>query len=145
MIPLDPSRGPHLAGAEREATAWHRGAPAPGTAWWQPWAALAGFAFLLNFAWEMDQAPLYRAMATAPHWTAVRICTLATAGDVAILLMACGLIAAFVRMPEMSGAELNAMMPAHVGRVRRLVDMHRTMMGSTGQPATGRTAERSSS
>lgn len=70
-----------------------------GAAWWQPWAALALFAFLLNFAWEMGQAPFYRGMSTAAHWPAVRMCTLATAGDVAILLVAYGLVAAAVRRP----------------------------------------------
>jgi hypothetical protein len=32
------------------------------------------------------------------------------------------------RMPELSGAELSAMMPAHVGRVTRLAAMHQAMM-----------------
>lgn len=64
---------------------------------WQPWAALALFAFLLNFAWEMLQAPLYRGMADAAHWAAVRTCTVATVGDVGILLVAYGLVAAVAR------------------------------------------------
>lgn len=70
------------------------GGAGTGVVWWQPWAALALFAFLLNFAWEMLQAPFYRGMATAAHGAAVRVCTLATAGDVAILLVAYGVVAA---------------------------------------------------
>ena len=34
-----------------------------------------------------------------------------------------------VRMPEMSGSELKAMMPAHHARMTRLMQMHRDMMG----------------
>ena len=33
-----------------------------------------------------------------------------------------------VRLPEMSGAELKSAMPAHMGRVRRLDEMHQGMM-----------------
>ena len=36
-----------------------------------------------------------------------------------------------VRMPEMSAGELRSFMPAHGGRVMRLMGMHRTMMGGT--------------
>ena len=77
--------------------AGRRGAPVPGPAWWQPWAALALFAFLLHFVWEMGQAPFYRGMATAAHGTAVRACAVATVGDVVILLVAYALVAAAVR------------------------------------------------
>lgn len=80
------------------------GAPVPDSShvaraagWWQPWAALAFFASLLNFAWEMGQAPLYRGMASAAHETAVRVCAVATVGDVAILLIAYALVAAVAR------------------------------------------------
>ena len=34
-----------------------------------------------------------------------------------------------VRMPELGGAEVKAMMPGHEGRVTRLAAMHRAMMG----------------
>jgi Cu(I)/Ag(I) efflux system membrane protein CusA/SilA len=37
-----------------------------------------------------------------------------------------------VRMPEMSGAELKAFIPAHGARVSRLMEMHRAMMGGMG-------------
>jgi len=35
-----------------------------------------------------------------------------------------------VRMPEMSAAELHTFMPRHGARMTRLMDMHRSMMGS---------------
>lgn len=73
------------------------GAPTSDAPGWQPWAALALFAFLLNFVWEILQAPFYRGMVDGAHWAAVRTCTLATAGDVAILLVAYGLVAAAAR------------------------------------------------
>lgn len=44
------------------------------------------FGFLLNFPWEMWQAPLYQGMADASHRTALVRCTLAALGDVVILL-----------------------------------------------------------
>lgn len=34
-----------------------------------------------------------------------------------------------VRMPDMRDAELKTLMPAHHARMRRLMEMHRTMMG----------------
>ncbi len=46
------------------------------------------FAFLLHFAWEMLQAPLWVGMAEMPHWQAARACTVATLGDVIIALVA---------------------------------------------------------
>ena len=54
----------------------------------QPWAAVAGFAFLLHFAWEMWQAPMYRTMVRASHLEAVRVCSFATLGDAGIQLLA---------------------------------------------------------
>jgi hypothetical protein len=61
-----------------------RGEPPP----WQPWAAVAGFAFLLHFAWEMLQFPLYAGMAAARHDAATWTCVRATLGDVLIALLA---------------------------------------------------------
>jgi hypothetical protein len=54
----------------------------------RPWPefGLTIFAFLLHFAWEMLQVPLYQGMATMAHWDAVLFCTRATVGDVAIAL-----------------------------------------------------------
>jgi len=37
-----------------------------------------------------------------------------------------------VRLPELSNAELTAMMPAHLARVTRLSEMHQKMMRSMG-------------
>jgi hypothetical protein len=34
-----------------------------------------------------------------------------------------------VRLPELAAAELRTFMPEHRGRVMRLMDMHRSMMG----------------
>ena len=49
------------------------------------------FGFLLSLPWEMLQAPFYVGMMTAPHWPAVKFCTLAAIGDAIIMLMAfCG-------------------------------------------------------
>lgn len=44
------------------------------------------FAFLLNFVWEFWQVPFYRDMASAPHWQATTVCSLASAGDAVIAL-----------------------------------------------------------
>lgn len=60
---------------------------------WQPWAALALFAFLLNFAWEVIQVPFYREIEDAPHWEATLACLRAAAGDVAITIGAYGVVA----------------------------------------------------
>ena len=65
--------------------------------WWQPWAAMGLFAFLLHLAWEVFQVPLYRGMVDAPHWDGVVTCTRATFGDVVITLAAYGVVAAGVR------------------------------------------------
>lgn len=53
-----------------------------------PELPFALFAFLLHFAWEMLQAPLWVGMAEMPHWQAARACTIATLGDVIIAVMA---------------------------------------------------------
>ena len=60
---------------------------------WQPWAALALFAFLLNFTWELLQVPFYRGMEDAPHWEATLFCLRATGGDVLIAGSAYGAVA----------------------------------------------------
>jgi hypothetical protein len=49
---------------------------------------LVVFAFLLNLVWEFWQTPFFVGMAEQPHWSAVKICTQSTLGDVAILLAA---------------------------------------------------------
>ncbi len=53
-----------------------------------PELVLALFAFLLHFAWELVQVPLYADMATAAHADATLVCLKATLGDVAMALVA---------------------------------------------------------
>ena len=53
-----------------------------------PEVPIALFGFLLNFVWEFWQVPLYGEIPDAPHWEAVKTCTLATFGDVVIVLVA---------------------------------------------------------
>lgn len=55
------------------------------------------FAFLLNFVWEFLQVPFFENMKDAPHWQAVKHCTVATIGDAAIMLIAYWCVAAFDR------------------------------------------------
>ncbi len=54
---------------------------------WQPWTALAGFALIAHFAWEMAQMPLYR-MDEPSGWRMVGECTQATLGDAIMTLLA---------------------------------------------------------
>lgn len=53
-----------------------------------PELPLGLFAFLLSFVWEMLQSPFYVGMAEMPHWEGVRMCIIATLGDVLIALVA---------------------------------------------------------
>lgn len=75
------------------------GVPAAARAlpWWQPWAAIALFAFGLHFIWEMLHAPLYRGLAEQPHAAGILCCLRATAGDAGIALAAYGVVAAGTR------------------------------------------------
>lgn len=54
---------------------------------------LAVFALLLNFAWEILQAPLYVGMAEMPHALVTKACLQATAGDALIVLLAYDIVA----------------------------------------------------
>lgn len=65
-------------------------------AWWQPWTALAGFAVLVHFAWEMAQMPLYR-MDAPSGWRMVGGCVQATVGDAIMTLLAYGVVALLMR------------------------------------------------
>lgn len=58
-----------------------------GVARWPEWP-LAGFGFLLHFAWEMMQVPWFEGMTEASHGDVVWLCTRATVGDVVIALSA---------------------------------------------------------
>ena len=55
---------------------------------------LVVFALLLNFPWEVLQAPLFEGMATAPHSAVVGACLQATLGDAVIMLLAHASVAA---------------------------------------------------
>ena len=46
------------------------------------------FALLLNFLWEVLQAPLFEGMAAAPHSAVISACLQATLGDAVIMLLA---------------------------------------------------------
>jgi len=59
--------------------------------------AIALFAFLLHFVWEMWQVPFFVGMAEADHWPAVQFCTRAAAGDAVIALVAFWAVAAMWR------------------------------------------------
>ena len=58
---------------------------------------VAAFALLLNFAWEILQAPLYAGMADMPHAQVTRACLRATVGDAVIMLLAYGAVAVAAR------------------------------------------------
>jgi len=58
---------------------------------------VAVFALLLNYPWEFSQVPLFAGMADAPHWDAIRICAIATLGDIVIMLIAYWLVAVIAR------------------------------------------------
>lgn len=58
---------------------------------------LVVFALLLNFPWEVLQAPLFEGMAAAPHSAVVGACLQATLGDAAIMLLAHVTVAAVAR------------------------------------------------
>jgi hypothetical protein len=45
------------------------------------------FAFLLSFPWEILQGPFFEGMTEMPHGDAVQTCTLATVGDVSLMLV----------------------------------------------------------
>ena len=51
------------------------------------------FGFLLNFVWEIWQAPLFKSMDSLTHFEATIQCTRAALGDVIILLVAFWIIA----------------------------------------------------
>ncbi len=59
---------------------------------WLPEFNVAVFAFLLNYPWELLQAPLFERMAGAPHWESVKSCTQAAVGDVLIMLVSYWLV-----------------------------------------------------
>lgn len=58
---------------------------------------VAVFGLLLNFAWEILQAPLYVGMAEMPHAQVTKACLQATVGDAVIMLLAYGGVAVAMR------------------------------------------------
>ena len=62
-----------------------------------PEANIAIFALLVNFPWEILQAPLYAGMAEASHTQATLACLRATLGDVVLMLLACAAVAVCAR------------------------------------------------
>lgn len=65
-----------------------------------------------NMLAQMSQEMRSRNMSATPAWTV-------TVDSLRLDL---------TRVPELSGAELKAMMPAHMARMTRLIEMHQTMM-----------------
>ena len=63
----------------------------------QPEFNVAVFAFLLNYPWEFSQVPLFAGMPNAPHWTAIKVCAMATLGDTVITLVAHWVVAFVAR------------------------------------------------
>lgn len=51
------------------------------------------FAVLLNLPWEFLQTPFFEGIAAAPHWEAVKTCTVASLADGAIALAAYAAVA----------------------------------------------------
>ena len=58
---------------------------------------LVMFALLLNFPWEVLQAPLFEGMAAAPHSTVIGACLQGTLGDAVIILLAHAGVASVTR------------------------------------------------
>ena len=75
-----------------------------------PEATVGIFALLLNFPWEMLQAPLFADMRASPHATATMTCLQATFGDMVIMLTAYAVVAIRTRnrrwMVAASGLQL---------------------------------------
>ena len=62
-----------------------------------PEATVGIFALLLNFPWEMLQAPLFADMRSSPHAAATMVCLQATFGDMVIMLLAYAVVAIHAR------------------------------------------------
>ena len=58
---------------------------------------MAIFALLLNFPWEVAQAPLFAGMADAPFSQAIKGCSQGTLGDIVIMLIAHGVVSLTAR------------------------------------------------
>lgn len=65
-----------------------RGGRTPRAVTGMPEWNVAIFALLLNFPWEVLQAPLFAGMAEAPFFEAIKGCSQGTLGDMVIMLIA---------------------------------------------------------
>ena len=54
----------------------------------QPEFDVIVFSFLLHFAWEILQAPLFSSLDDVAHWAGIKTCLWATFGDVGLALAA---------------------------------------------------------
>ena len=75
---------------------------------------VATFALLLNFAWEILQAPLYVGMAGMPHAQVTKACLQATFGDMVIMLLAYGAVAVAARSRRWIVAASSWQMPVFI-------------------------------
>ena len=67
---------------------WRRGGRTLRAVTGMPEWNVAIFALLLNFPWEVLQAPLFAGMAEAPFFEAIKGCSQGTLGDMVIMLIA---------------------------------------------------------
>ena len=67
---------------------WRRGGRTLRAVTGMPEWNVAIFALLLNFPWEVLQAPLFAGMAEAPFFEAIKGCSRGTLGDMVIMLIA---------------------------------------------------------
>jgi hypothetical protein len=58
---------------------------------------VAVFALLLNFPWEVLQAPLFAGMAESAHFKVIKACAQASLGDMLIMLIAYGAVSLTAR------------------------------------------------
>ena len=70
------------------AVRWRSGGRALRAVTGMPEWNVAIFALLLNFPWEVLQAPLFAGMAEAPFFEAIKGCSRGTLGDMVIMLIA---------------------------------------------------------
>ncbi|MDZ7748925.1 MAG: hypothetical protein U5K43_08820 [Halofilum sp. (in: g-proteobacteria)] len=82
-----------------------------------PELPVAGFGFLLHFAWEMLQIPWFAGMLEVSHGTVVWLCIRATGGDLVILLAGFWFASVVARRRDwlMEGARLPAALVVAVG------------------------------
>ncbi|WP_051882372.1 hypothetical protein [Parvularcula oceani] len=65
--------------------------------WSVPEVTVAFLSFVLHFVWEFLQVPFFAGLPMSGHWSAIKVCTRATIGDVGFALIAFWTTAAFSR------------------------------------------------